>query len=277
VGAKPRIWFNRLAGALVTVFGCAALWLAPVPGAFKLALVIVATMAAGVLAFKFLPAFDPLGRVAWRLPGGLSQGRTCAITFDDGPSATTDQVLDILARHHVRATFFVLAENARRHPQVVRRLASEGHTVAVHGNSHRKLHNASAREIESEIQTAQTALKAMGISPAPIYRSPHGLKSGRLFRVTGRLGLQVWAWSRGIWDTDRPPAETLVARATRLAGDGMVLLLHDGRGDELAPDISNMVAALPRILEKLKQRRFAFTTLDREHCQRRDQTRCRAS
>jgi peptidoglycan/xylan/chitin deacetylase (PgdA/CDA1 family) len=244
------------------MFGCAALWLAPVPSAFKLALMIVAAIVACALAFKYLPAFDPLGRVAWRLPGGLADGKTCAITFDDGPSAATDQVLDVLARHQVRATFFVLAENARRHPHVVKRLASEGHTIAVHGNSHRKLHKASEREIESEIETAQATLKALGIEPAPIYRSPHGLKSGRLFRVTGRLGLQVWAWSRGIWDTDRPPADTLVARATRLACDGMVLLLHDGRGDELAPDIGSMVAALPRILDDLKRRRFSFTTLD---------------
>lgn len=262
MGAKARIWCNRLAGVLAAIFGCATLGLAPVPSAFKLAIMIVAAMVAGVIAFKYLPAFDPFGRVAWRLPGGLSQGKTCAITFDDGPSAATDQVLDVLAHCQVRATFFVLAENARRHPQVVRRLASEGHTIAVHGNSHRKLHKASEHEIESEIKTAQATLKVLGVAPAPIYRSPHGLKNRRLFRVTGRLGLQVWAWSRGIWDTDRPPAETLVARATRLARDGMVLLLHDGRGDELAPDISSMVAALPRILDELKRRRFTFTTLD---------------
>jgi len=263
MGAKARIWCNRLAGALAVLVGLGGLWMAPVPVGFKVALTVVAAIVAGEIAFRHIPAFDPLGRIAWRLPGRLSGGKTCAITFDDGPSPATERVLDVLAQHHVRATFFVLAENARRHPHVVKRLMAEGHVVAVHGNSHRKLHKASEAEIETEIRTAQATLTALGIEPAPIYRSPHGLKNRRLFRVTRRLGLQVWAWSRGVWDTDRPPAETLVDRATRLACDGMVLLLHDGRGDEIAPDVGNMVAALPRILDELRQRQFAFVTLDR--------------
>jgi peptidoglycan/xylan/chitin deacetylase (PgdA/CDA1 family) len=277
VGAKARSWCNRLAGAIAALVGCTALWLAPIPGWLKLTVTVVAALIGGALAFKHIPAFDLLGRVAWRLPRGIAPGKTCAITFDDGPSPATEQVLDILARYQIRATFFVLAENARRHPQAVRRLVSDGHTVAVHGNSHRKLHHASEQEIEDEIRTAQTTLKALGITPAPIYRSPHGLKNGRLFRVTARLGLRVWAWSRGIWDTDRPPAQTLVARATRFACDGMVLLLHDGRGDELLPDVSSMVAALPRILDGLKGRHFTFATLDRAWTPKGEPMRSRAS
>jgi peptidoglycan/xylan/chitin deacetylase (PgdA/CDA1 family) len=261
MGAKARIWCNRCAVVLAVLVGLAALWTAPVPVGFKVCLTLVAAIVAGEIAFRHVPAFDPLGRIAWRLPGRLAGGKTCAITFDDGPSPATAQVLDVLAQHHVRATFFVLAANASRHPEVVRRLVGEGHTIAVHGNSHRKLHQASEAEIETEIRTAQATLQGLGIEPAPIYRSPHGLKNRRLFRVTRRLGLQLWAWSRGIWDTDRPPAETLVARATRFARDGMVLLLHDGRGDELAPDVSRMVEALPHILGELQRRQFAFATL----------------
>jgi peptidoglycan/xylan/chitin deacetylase (PgdA/CDA1 family) len=268
MGAKSRIWCSRFAGALAVLVGLAALWTAPVPVGFKVSLTLVAALVAGEIAFRHVPAFDPLGRIAWRLPGRLAGGKTCAITFDDGPSLTTEQVLDVLAQHHVHATFFVLATNARRHPQVVKRLVHEGHTVAVHGNIHRKLHKASEAEIENEIRTAQATLQGLGVEPAPIYRSPHGLKNRRLFRVTRRLGLQIWAWSRGIWDTDRPPADTLVARATRFARDGMVLLLHDGRGDEMAPDVSSMLQALPRILTELQRRQFAFATLDRR---KRDQ------
>lgn len=277
VGAKARSWCNRVAGFLAAAGGCTALWLAPIPGLLKLALTIVAATVAGGLAFKHIPAFDLLGRVTWRLPRRLSSGRTCAITFDDGPSAATLQVLDVLARYRVHATFFLLAENARRHPQAVRRLVKDGHTVAVHGNSHRKLHQASEQEIENEIRTAQATLRALEIQPAPIYRSPHGLKNRRLFRVTGRLGLQVWAWSRGIWDTDCPPAQTLVARATRFACDGMVLLLHDGRGDEVAPDVSSMVSALPGILDELQRRQFRFATLDEATTTKRQPTPSRAS
>jgi len=78
--------------------------------------------------------------VHWRLP--RQDERTCAITFDDGPSAETPRVLEILRRHDVKATFFVLSSNARRHPEALRTLAANGHTIAVHGVSHHKLHRA---------------------------------------------------------------------------------------------------------------------------------------
>jgi hypothetical protein len=64
-----------------------------------------------------------------------------------------------------------------------------------------------------------------------------------IFKAARRRGLTVWAWSRGVWDTNRPTADVLVRRATRLARPGMVLLLHDGRGEEPEPDVSAMVRA----------------------------------
>ena len=75
-----------------------------------------------------------------------------------------------------------------------------------------------------------------------------------MFEVARRHGLTLWAWSRGVWDTDRPDPSVLVRRATRLARPGMVLLLHDGRGEEPQPDVQSMLTALPAIIRELKQR-----------------------
>jgi peptidoglycan/xylan/chitin deacetylase (PgdA/CDA1 family) len=227
----------------------------------KAAILASAAALGTVVAFQQIPAFDPLGRIHWRLPG--RERRACAISFDDGPSADTPRVLEILARHQVRATFFVLADNARRHPDVLRATAEQGHTIAVHGTSHTKLHRASEAEIDRELSTAVRELSGLGVSPAHLYRPPHGLKNSAIFRVARRLGFQIWAWSRGIWDTDRPAPEVLVKRATRFACSGMVLLLHDGRGNEEKPDIEPMLSALPHILERLRSRGFDFVTLDR--------------
>ena len=83
-----------------------------------------------------------------------------------------------------------------------------------------------------------------------------------VLRAAKRLGLQPWAWSRGVWDTDRPDPEVLVKRATRFARPGMVLLLHDGHEDAPAPDITSLVAALPRIIAVLSARGFDFVRLD---------------
>jgi len=261
MGAKARAWRNR-ALVVLAVLACVVLVLAwPGLPVWAKAALLLSGVAVGIeIAFRHIPAFDLRGRVRWRLRGRGE--RACALSFDDGPSAQTPRLLDILARHQVKATFFVLADNASRHPEVLKRLAAEGHTVALHGKSHRKLHRANATEIEHELTAALDQLSRLGTTPARLYRPPHGLKNRTLLRVASKLGLRVWAWSRGIWDTDGPAPEILVGRATRFACSGMVLLLHDGRGNEDKPNIEPMLSALPRILERLRSRGFAFVTLD---------------
>jgi peptidoglycan/xylan/chitin deacetylase (PgdA/CDA1 family) len=260
MGAKARAWVNRGSLVLAVAVGVWIVLVLPIPTWAQATILAAALVVGAAVAFRLIPAFDPLGRIRWRLP--RRGRRLCAISFDDGPSAKTPQVLEILAHHQVKATFFVLADNARRHPDVLRSVAAQGHTVAVHGTSHAKLHHASDAQIERELSTAVQELEALGVSPVRLYRPPHGLKNSAVFRVTRKLGFGIWAWSRGIWDTDRPAPEVLVKRATRFACSGMVLLLHDGRGTEQAPDIAPMVSALPRIIERLRARGFSFVTLD---------------
>ena len=262
MGAKARAWVNRGLVALATLAGvCLILGLPGIGALVRTTMLAVAALIGGVVAWRELPAFDPLGRVHWRLP--RRPGRACAITFDDGPSADTARVVEILDRYQVKATFFVLAANARRHPGVLRRVVQGGHTIAIHGVTHKKVHRDSEASVESTLSTAMAELSALGAPPARLYRPPHGLKSAATLRAARKLGCQLWAWSRGIWDTDRPGAEVLVRRATRFASSRMVLLLHDGRGDEERPDIEPMLAALPRIIERLRAAGFTFLTLDR--------------
>jgi peptidoglycan/xylan/chitin deacetylase (PgdA/CDA1 family) len=259
MGAPIRSWLWR--AAILSLFAAGLFVLFAAQGAVtvKLAAVALVSFAAVLAAYRWLPAFDPRGRVRWRLD---ARGpKHCAITFDDGPSASTTQVLDILATEAVRATFFVLGTHAERHPQIVRRMQAEGHSVAIHGMTHTKLGSAAEPAVEQQVGAAAAMLLRIGVTPAPLYRTPHGCKSRGVFSVARRRGLTLWAWSRGIWDTDRPDPDVLVSRATRFARSGMVLLLHDGRGDERDPDIQSMVVALPRILGELKRRGFEFVRL----------------
>ena len=261
MGAKARAWVNRGLVVLATVAGVGLiLWLPAISASGKIAMLATAALLGGMVAWREIPAFDPLGRVHWRLP--RRSERACAITFDDGPSASTGRVVEILGRHQVKATFFVLAANARRYPAALRMVAEHGHTVAIHGVTHKKLHRDSEASVEREVSAAIAELSALGVPPARLYRLPHGTKSAATLRAARKLGCQLWAWSRGIWDTDRPDSEVLVRRATRFACSRMVLLLHDGRGDEEHPDIEPMLAALPRILERLRADGFSFLTLD---------------
>jgi len=262
MGAPARSWIKRGIAALAILLGVSLIIAAPGIGPIVKAVILAIAVAVGAFAaYREFPAFEPLGRVRWRLPRRAQ--RTCAITFDDGPCPDTPRVLDVLERHQVKATFFVLAANARRHPAVLREIAARGHTVAIHGVTHRKVHRDSQAAVERELSAAIDELTALGVSPARLYRPPHGAKSPAALRAARKLNCQPWAWSRGVWDTDGPDPGTLVQRATRFARPGMVLLLHDGRGDEPRPDISPMVAALPGIIDGLRAGGFAFCTLDR--------------
>ncbi|SRR6266540_2519844 len=260
MGATARSWVNRGLVLLAIAAGVTLLLALPLPGLAKATMLVAAAVGGGVIAFRYVPAFDPLGRVRWRLPRRAE--RACAITFDDGPSASTPRLVEILGRHQVKATFFVLAANARRHPEALRLLVEHGHTVAIHGVTHKKVHRQTEAEVKRELGAAIAELSALGVPPARLYRPPHGLKSGAALSAARKLGCQMWAWSRGIWDTDRPSPDVLVRRATRFACAGMVLLLHDGRGDEERPDVEPMLSALPRVLERLRDDGFSFVTLD---------------
>jgi peptidoglycan/xylan/chitin deacetylase (PgdA/CDA1 family) len=240
------------------VAACVAAVLA-MPAPVWLRLVVLAILFAAGLdqAFRRIPFFDPRGRIRWRLPASNGP-RRCALTFDDGPSPSTAAVLDILAAEGVPATFFVLGAHVERHPLIVRRAQDEGHAVGIHGMSHVKLADASEATIDDQVSGVTRVLEHAGVTPAKVYRTPHGFKSPGVFAVARRRGLAVWAWSRGVWDTDRPAPSVLVRRATRLARSGMVLLLHDGRGDETQPNVDAMLIALPAIIHELKRRGFAF-------------------
>jgi peptidoglycan/xylan/chitin deacetylase (PgdA/CDA1 family) len=256
MGAPVREWFVRAAVACAAAAATVVLLRQPWPPAVKMVALALLTLSAVWLAFRIIPSFDPLGRVSWRLP--RARQKYCALTFDDGPSPATGAVLDILAAERVPATFFVLGVNAEQHPEMVRRAHAEGHAVGIHGMTHARLAGASEAIVAGQIANATGVLTRIGVAPAPVYRTPHGFKSRGVFAVVRRRGLTLWAWSRGVWDTDRPAPEVLVRRATRLARSRMVLLLHDGRGQEPRPDVGPMLAALPEIIRELKRRGFAF-------------------
>ncbi|HEY7288026.1 MAG TPA: polysaccharide deacetylase family protein [Vicinamibacterales bacterium] len=261
MGAPPRTWLARILVAIVVVAVFAANVSLPLPLWTRAFLLSLCAAVAGAVAYRLVPAFDPLGRVRWRVPSAAGSAPRCAITFDDGPTTATSQVLDILAAEGVPATFFVLGRNVERYPHTVRRAQSEGHAIGVHGMDHSRLAGANESTIAAQVAGVARVLEAAGVSPAAVYRTPHGWKSPGVFAAARRQGLTLWAWSRGVWDTDRPSPDVIVRRATRFARSGMVLLLHDGRGDDPQPDVAPMLAALPEILRELKRRGFAFVRL----------------
>jgi peptidoglycan/xylan/chitin deacetylase (PgdA/CDA1 family) len=264
VGAAPGKIVVRV--IVIGTLACAALaWLARIAiagdpsarAAASIALVALAALGA-YLSWLYLPDVDWPGRSPRR---GLAStdGARVALTFDDGPNgADTAAVLDALKRHQVRATFFVVGEAARAHPQLVRRMAEEGHVVGNHTDRHTKLPWRSREAVERALDGASEAIVAAG-APAPSwFRAPHGFKSPFLPGALRRRALRMVAWTHGVWDTDRPGAQVIAERAIGCLRDREILLLHDGT---LGADRSQTAAALERVLEAGRQRGVRFVTV----------------
>jgi peptidoglycan/xylan/chitin deacetylase (PgdA/CDA1 family) len=205
------------------------------------------------------PLFGPaLGRIA-------GDGKVVALTFDDGPNPdATPLILDTLAEKGVPATFFVLGSHAERWPELVRRMAQEGHQLGNHGYFHRKLQFKSPFYVSRDIRLGIRAIKRAG-APAPRYfRAPHGFRSPWTTPIALSYGERTVGWSLGVWDSDRPGVDEIVRRTLEGVSPGSIVLLHDGDGYNPDGDRMQTAAALPHIIDRLKDQGYGFATLPTE-------------
>jgi len=173
-----------------------------------------------------------------------------ALTFDDGPSAQwTPRVLDVLARHRARATFFLLAGRIRRHPELVRRLLREGHEPALHGSHHWPPLLLPPWEVRAEITRCAMALASVDTRRPRFYRPAFGLMLPSQARLVRSMGYEPVLGDVYPEDPHRPGTERIVARVMRRLDAGSVLILHDGtpRGEH---DRSQTIEALDAILTR---------------------------
>ncbi|HEX6626906.1 MAG TPA: polysaccharide deacetylase family protein [Gemmatimonadaceae bacterium] len=205
------------------------------------------------------PLFGPtLGRIP-------SDRKVVALTFDDGPNPdATPVILETLRKKGVRATFFVLGSHAERWPELVRRISSEGHQLGNHGYFHRKLQFKSPFYVSRDIRLGIRAIKRAG-APAPRYfRAPHGFRSPWTTPIASSYGERTVGWSLGVWDSDRPGADEIVKRTLEGVSPGSIILLHDGDGYNPDGDRMQTAAALPIIIDRLKEEGYEFATLPTE-------------
>ncbi|MEW2376976.1 polysaccharide deacetylase family protein [Micromonospora sp. NPDC047812] len=196
-----------------------------------------------------------------KLPAGLRRTtgvRTVALTFDDGPSpAWTPKVLDRLRAARVTATFCVVGTQARRHPELVRRIVREGHQLCNHSWNHDlDLGRRPVDEIRRDLVRTNAAIRAAvpGVK-VPFYRQPGGRWTREVVTVAGQLGMRSLHWNVDPQDWGKPTAATIVKRVRAATRPGSVVLLHDGGGNRAAT-----LAACPRLITDLK-RRFGVARL----------------
>jgi peptidoglycan/xylan/chitin deacetylase (PgdA/CDA1 family) len=233
-----------------------------VPGAWPWAAAAVAANHALITGAGLLPRCAGLGP-NWRQLPPAAAG-SIALTLDDGPDPeVTPAVLDLLAEHGLRASFFCIAQRAAAQPALVRRIVAGGHDVQNH--SHRHRHHFSLlgpRALAEEVGRAQAILGDITGHAPHCFRAPAGLRNPFLDPVLHRQGLHLVSWTRRGFDTRERNANRVLARLTHNLNGRDILLLHDGHAARTAHDGRPLVlAVLPALARALSATGLATTTL----------------
>jgi peptidoglycan/xylan/chitin deacetylase (PgdA/CDA1 family) len=204
-------------------------------------------------------------RTGEKVPGllfysGPSDRKQAALTFDDGPDAVfTPQVLDVLKANNVKATFFVIGSRARANPEVIRRIAEEGHALGNHSWSHPYLSRLTPEEVAAEIkQTDQALDSVLGYHPT-IFRPPYGKAPPAVIEEVAAAGYRVVDWSVDTRDWEGASPERILGLVKKEVRPGGIILQHSAGASK--EDLGNTVKALPKIIALLRSQGYSLVTV----------------
>jgi peptidoglycan/xylan/chitin deacetylase (PgdA/CDA1 family) len=192
-----------------------------------------------------------------------------ALTYDDGPNDPyTGQLLEVLARHQVRATFFLIGRYARQKPHIVRMLQRAGHLLGSHTMTHPSLMYRTASRIHSEMAQGKDALEDIVGQPVRYFRPPFGARTPAVFRIARELDLTPVLWNASGHDWATDSAAEIEARLrqgiarNRRRDRSSNLLLHDGGHIEMGTDRRRTVTATANLLAGAAETGMRFVTVD---------------
>lgn len=178
-----------------------------------------------------------------------------AITFDDGPHATlTPKLLDLLAKHRMKATFFVVGQNVAEYPEIVKRAAREGHEIASHSWSHPNLGKMGDDAVRRELQKTDDAIaQAIGTRPT-LMRPPYGSITARQKSwINEEFGYRIIIWDVDPLDWRRPGPSVVTQRIVNGTHPGSIILAHD-----IHPAT---IEAMPETFQELEAKGLKFVTV----------------
>jgi len=188
--------------------------------------------------------------------------RQLALTFDDGPNDPhTLKLLEVLAKHEVRATFFMIGRYVQQRPQIVREVAQAGHAIGNHTFTHANLIFCSEMQTRIQLAECNRAIEDVIGQTPKLFRPPFGGRRPSTLRITRELGLVPVMWNVTGWDWDAHSSEFVERKvATQIHGSD-VILLHDGSHKQLGLDRSHTVAATDRLIARYKAENYQFVTI----------------
>jgi peptidoglycan/xylan/chitin deacetylase (PgdA/CDA1 family) len=196
------------------------------------------------------------GKILWH---GNSDIKEVALTFDDGPSSKdTPRFLDILKKHNVKATFFVLGKFAEKNTALISREAAEGHVIGNHTYSHADGKMTDLDKIRKEISRTDLIIEKFTGKNEKYFRTPFGYENWRFLSEAEMSKHKIVLWTLDVADWDHTKKEKeMVAKIMRNTKNGSIILLHDGGGSREA-----VIKALPKIITGLRKKGFEFVTVD---------------
>jgi len=226
-------------------------------------------MCAALCGAGALMAYGVRGRSASLFAPSIYRGsasrRSIALTFDDGPSESTPEILEVLSTQGVLATFFECGANVRRLPEIAREVVRRGHELGNHSDTHPKFYFSNAQFIQEELHRAQlTIAETTGALPT-LYRAPFGVRWPGMRAAQDKLHLLgvMWTVMGRDWKLD---AAAIVRRVASRVRNGAIICLHDGRELEARPAVGATVEAVRSLIPMLKAKGFGFETVSQLIC-----------
>jgi len=227
-----------------------------------LALTGAASLTAAALAAGY-QSMAPTGQWYGRTFTGLARGtKQLALTYDDGPNDPhTPRLLEVLAKHGVHATFFLIGRYVSQRPDLARDLVKAGHVVGNHTNTHPLLTLMSEAHIRKQLSDCQAALQQAVGEHSSLFRPPYGGRRPAVLRIARELGLEPVMWNVTGYDWTAPPAAEIETKVASQIRGGDVILLHDGGHRQIGADRSQTVLATDHLITRYKAEGYEFVTI----------------
>jgi peptidoglycan/xylan/chitin deacetylase (PgdA/CDA1 family) len=224
---------------------------------------LVGALAAGAATFAGVHTMVPWSQLYGRNFSGLEKGaKVLALTYDDGPNDPwTLRLLDVLHKHQVRATFFMLGQFVRQRPEIARAVFDAGHAVGNHAFSHPNLIFAGEARLRQELEETSMAIEEATGSRPELFRPPFGGRRPGTFRVAEQMQMIPVMWRVTCFDWSAKSHEVILRHARRQITGGEIILLHDGGHLSMGEDRSATVRATDELIAEYKQQGYRFVTV----------------